>query len=86
MTTSDFDPLDTEENSISRAVVVLEEGKHGNAQSPSVVQQLAKLETAGLAEYSPKKGWRLTPRGKERARAFLTAARKLRRAEKGSVT
>lgn len=77
-----MEPKELEDVSTSIACCGLEAGKQGVGQPPSVMQQLPTLETAGLAEYSATKGWRLTPRGKERARAFLAAARRLRRAEK----
>lgn len=76
-----FDPTDTFGNALSLALCALESGKDGPSQPASVRPNLVALERRGFAIYSEEKGaWRLTKAGKQRAREFLAATRKVQKA------
>ena len=70
-----IDPAATRDNELSAACVALRAGKDGLGQTTLVRRHLLELELAELAHYA-RKGWRLTPAGKERAKAFARAAKK----------
>ena len=62
---------------LKHACATLDRGKQGHEQSGSVKEHLPELERLGYAEYTLRRGWRLTALGARVSKSYLAEARRV---------